>query len=701
MRRYAPLFLLLPPLLLLAGPLLGRAMLIPYGDAATARMDAVFWDAYCQDMPWKIESRRLFRQGHVPLYSFGAFSGAPLLANDQSAPLYPGNLPYWFLRPDAALALVLYLHLVLAGLGAFLLARRLSASMAGGLLAGVSYSLTGTVAAFLPHPQMTAAAALAPFMLYGVMAAAEGSGAPFAIAFGLSLLSGHLQYTLLTLLAVALIALLRRAFRLLPFLGLGALIGAVQWLPTLAYLPETARKAVLAHGLFGYKHALPLRHLPALVFPEAFGTPDTPIGKTPVNFRMYCIAIGIVPVAILLSGKPARKARLMLGIALAGLLLATGSPIYGLFQLLPGTSSLKPARAILLVGLGMAVAAGISLEKLKPRGALFAGLLLLASLLPALRAGAAGIVAGPFLRSLAVVALLVICAWRKPRLLSAAAVIACTFELLLLARSMDPPRPVVTPYPETALTAKLREVGRRFSSPIFRRLIPESAMALGLEDARGTDSFIPLRYHRLASALDPASDDMVRVKLARGLRFPIHAMLAPIVLAPGAARARQPYLEPIPGFTMAFRDRRAPPAALFPKAPRSVSSANEALDAVVSKRFRPRIDAVVEGQVPDGPPDARILSRHLLPNGIDLSVAVRSASLLLLANGYQPGFVTRGTLGAYPVMPADGVFMGVVLPAGETSVKVRYEPASYRIGLFLSLFGICLTTILLVSRPRE
>jgi hypothetical protein len=37
---------------------------------------------------------------------------------------------------------------------------------------------------------------------------------------------------------------------------------------------------------------------------------------------------------------------------------------------------------------------------------------------------------------------------------------------------------------------------------------------------------------------------------------------------------------------------------------------------------------------------------------------------------------------------ADGIFLGVPLPKGASRVEISYEPASFRLGLFLSLFGL-------------
>lgn len=703
------------PLGLLALPLLGLRSLVPFDVPPT---DAVLWDAVQQDTPWKIEAQRAFAAGRLPLYQHGALCGSPLLANDQVAALYPGNAAYLLTDAVRALGPTLALHLVLASLGAYALLLRLGGTREGGVVAGASLALSSAVLSFLPHPQMTAAMALAPWVLWASRGAATAQAsalasrvALLAAIVGLSVLSGHLQYTALTLLAAgALLALPGR--RLAPILGmgLGLAMGAVQLLPTLEYAGSAARKPLgREDGLLGaYEHSLPLRHLPVLAWPEAFGNPDLGPHRGSVNFRMYGLSIGFVPLALLLGRPRGKAASLLAALALLALLLALGTPLYGLLHALPGWSSLKPARCLALFTLAASTASGLALPHATARrGA--AGMALLvaaaAAALPATPAEVRDVQVASLLRvgSAAVLLLFLLARAPSPGRDRAVALLAVV-ELLLFARPFVRTHPLVEAYPQSAQVRELRQLGERFSAARFDLLLPNTALALGLEDARGTDSFIPGRYHELVKRLDPASDDMVRVLLRRGLELPAHGLLAPVVVGAPAAQAAALGLQAVGAADLRLhRDPRAPGAAFFPEEVRAVGDAAAARELVLGPSFAPGREAVVEGpeRGHEGGAEARVGALVKSANRISLDVDVRAPALLVVLSGYQPGFRAVGLLGEHPVAPADSAFLGVWLPAGETHLELRYEPASFRLGLFASGLAGTLTLALFLGSWRR
>ena len=96
--------------------------------------------------------RDSWRQGRAPLWNPDILAGAPLLADGLSAACYPPVL-FELLLPDAtAQDLRVWLHLVLAGVGAAMLAWLLGASAAGGLVAGAVAMLSAFPVCRLLHP---------------------------------------------------------------------------------------------------------------------------------------------------------------------------------------------------------------------------------------------------------------------------------------------------------------------------------------------------------------------------------------------------------------------------------------------------------------------------------------------------------------------------------------------------------------------
>lgn len=91
--------------------------------------------------PDQLEVREALRSGRLPTWTSKLSAGRPLLAAQQSAPLFPLNwigdvLPYW-----ESLAWMAALKLALAGFGVYLLCRKLGLGLSAALLGAVTYEL--------------------------------------------------------------------------------------------------------------------------------------------------------------------------------------------------------------------------------------------------------------------------------------------------------------------------------------------------------------------------------------------------------------------------------------------------------------------------------------------------------------------------------------------------------------------------------
>ena len=96
-----------------------------------------------QFVPWHRYAIELLRGGHLPLWNPLLGAGAPLLANYQSALLYPPNLLLLLTGPEYGHGLLVFLHLIWAGLGMRALARRLGMQPAGQMISALAFSLSG------------------------------------------------------------------------------------------------------------------------------------------------------------------------------------------------------------------------------------------------------------------------------------------------------------------------------------------------------------------------------------------------------------------------------------------------------------------------------------------------------------------------------------------------------------------------------
>ena len=103
-------------------------------------------DAVTQYIPWYSFLGEQLRSGNVPGWNPYQLSGTPFAADPLSGWTYLPAMAFFALLPlVSAVKVYLFFHPLLAGLGAYALARNLRINVAGALLAGVAYEYVGYI----------------------------------------------------------------------------------------------------------------------------------------------------------------------------------------------------------------------------------------------------------------------------------------------------------------------------------------------------------------------------------------------------------------------------------------------------------------------------------------------------------------------------------------------------------------------------
>ena len=106
-----------------------------------ARGDVLYWGTpLLQFVPWRTAAFHLVRQGWLPLWNPLLGMGAPLLANYQSALLYPPNWILAFTTAGWGEGLLVLAHLVFAGAGMALVLRRIGLGLIGQTVGGIAFA---------------------------------------------------------------------------------------------------------------------------------------------------------------------------------------------------------------------------------------------------------------------------------------------------------------------------------------------------------------------------------------------------------------------------------------------------------------------------------------------------------------------------------------------------------------------------------
>lgn len=384
--------------------------------AEGAAWNVLRFDGITEFYPWRLQASRSLRDGHLPLwnpYQFAARGGTPLLANSQSAPLYPPNILFYLMPPERfwyAFGLSAALHLLLAAVGMYRFLRALVLHRLPALFGTASFVLSAPVITWLSLPTFLVVSAWIPWLLLLLKRAHDFPGTRdgrFAAlgaggVAGMMLLAGHLQMAFYGMLTGGLY-LLWQAPRILRggnsrsrILWAGGCVGGIllavsfalpQVLPALSLSRISHRATGAPPTMSDYSayigNALPPRQLVTLLAPNFFGSPndgthwansDRPGGN---NYAEWALYAGVAPLLLALfalvmpwrnsanAGLP-RERIFFAGLAAITLLLAMGTPLnLPLFFLVPGYSQTgNPARCLILLSLSLSVLGAIGLEAL-------------------------------------------------------------------------------------------------------------------------------------------------------------------------------------------------------------------------------------------------------------------------------------------------------------------------------------------------
>ncbi len=92
------------------------------------------------------------------------------------------------------------------------------------------------------------------------------------------------------------------------------------------------------------------------------------------------------------------------------------------------------------------------------------------------------------------------------------------------------------------------------------------------------------------------------------------------------------------------------------------------------------------------------------PTRVRLKLTASEEANLILMDEYYPGWKASIDGKDTPISRSGAVFRSVEVSMGEHEALFRYEPASYRVGLYFALFAVALSSLLFgfaVTRPRR
>jgi hypothetical protein len=689
--------------------------------------------------------------GQFPFWNPHVFCGTPYAANIQTGLFYPPNWLRMVMPGVTALNVSVALHFFLAAWLMALWVHARTRSAPASLLAGVVYACSGGyfLHVYPGHEVILAAATWAPGLflcvdrLLGIGDVPPVEGRPSrvrwamftAFVVAMAILAGQPQVPYYTFVTAGLYALAhadqwwRRRGRVVTLVVggvVGLLLAAVQLLPTAALLTVTTRSGgVTAESARQY--ALPWENVLTAIYPHLFGTPGAGyVGRWSLwEVSIFAGAVAVVLAAYAAATVP--RSRRVGAVVLVLVLMAGVMPAAQdlLRHVMPGYASFRAAgRFGILIDLLVAMMAAEGLATMIRRGR--AGLTLISlCLVGAVVSGVAAVVVATYgpawhgvlsaiertgesyvtapefrdpafvaratraawtqLAMTAVVFALLaaaLVAWRRRPAAAAWGVVGLAFvEVFVAARVDRASGPPDLPYPAVWARAMVRPPGRVMT---VAEDWANVAMRAGFLDAYGYDPTVLKRY-AMYLAVSQGED-------------PAKADFAPKVRRPS------PLLSALRvGPVFYFRDDRPEVRVLPDPMPRfawmhrceTFASTPELYAALGRDGFDPHRSVLLETPPDPAPavdaPDGTVRVLAETPERIDIEATTPAPAVLLMTDAYAPGWRATDLAGSrrYDLLPADGAFRAIPLPAGTHRIRIEYVAPVFVAGAWVTGVTAC------------
>lgn len=187
----------------------GLLGLFGLGSHAHVALHNVVASDQIQEMaPWSVLAWRAVHAGHIPLWNPYSAMGLPLAFNFQSAVFSLPMLIAYMFPVGLAYTVTFFVKMIIAGTGAFYLARILKANVAPSLFAGTIFELSGALTGWLGWAQAGTFCWLGWILGSGLLVVTtrrRGPIAVFAISLAFAIYGGHPEATAISGVVVVLI----------------------------------------------------------------------------------------------------------------------------------------------------------------------------------------------------------------------------------------------------------------------------------------------------------------------------------------------------------------------------------------------------------------------------------------------------------------------------------------------------------------
>lgn len=684
-------------------------------------------DPIRQQIPWRKIAIDQWKIGDIPAWNPYSFLGTPLAANIQTGAYQPANILFRFFDFPVAWTFVVALQSFFGALFLFIYLRNLKLSAISAYFGATVWTFCGFFVAWLTWGTIAWTALCIPLLLYEidkVERVLKDKKASFAISLwsvslgltgALMIASGHAQVALYGLLIASLYGLYRfwgisnrRGIALYIVVSMIVLLlgSYVVWKPFIQFYVLTARSVPInLSNVAGW--LLPFQHLLQLLAPDFFGNPSTLNYYGVWNYGEFIGYVGVIP--LVLAGSA-----LFLGgvvtfwslVLVVSLVLMIDSPLtHMLYSMhIPIYSSLQPTRLMVLVDLSLAIVASFGLEAVLTKKitrltksfgiiSVFFLIVLLSVLYREKMVTDAFIINNlsvakrnlmvPMMIFLSLGSLLFLhktIKKFKASLLVGILIVLSILDLFRFGWKFTPFTPKEYFFPRTNAIAFLQSQQKPFRvmSLDDRILPPNTSAYFGIETIEGYDPLYPNDYALFFNGSDIGKETTLqRIFTLHDLNNPILPYLnAKYVLSLTEINNRDFEKVFEEGETKVYQYMKSFPRVYIARGEKVYS---DEYSRLALQKLRESIveDAIVESSkgVKDMPllPDEFISIISYSDNAITIKTRVNVSRILVVLNRYDTGWNVTVDGVSSTLFKANGLFQGVVVGAGEHTVKLWYQ----------------------------
>jgi hypothetical protein len=487
-------------------------------------------------------------------------------------------------------------------------------------------------------------------------------------------------------------------------------ITAPVWFRFVSYLPDTSRIAgsvATGEGFF-----IPLPHLIQFIAPDFFGNPATLNYWGTWNYAEMVGYIGVVGLFFAILGI-SMKTVFWVGVVVLSLLFAVDSPISRLPFILhiPVFSSLQPTRLLAIIDMCISILAAYGMATLvageRKKQIFVAGIVLLivfvgawiSVLVPAsfgipiehitvvkrnlmlpsvLFVVAMGMVGGVMIFKKSRITLRYIGAFILLILLS--------FELIRFGWKFTPFTDPALFFPKTQIISYLQDQEKPYRiTTLDDRIMPPNVNSYyGIESIAGYDPLYNSRYEKFISAMERGEPNITppygfnRIMNPKNIASPLFRLLGVRYVLSLTditdVRFKKVMQE---GQTRVYEYTDFLPRVYLLDQIEVIQDETKIIETLYSPAFQAGKYGIVEDQVYVGQEPvsdgekADIIS--YADNTVDISVRTNTARLLFIGNMFHRNWKAYVDGKKVSVLRVNYIFIGVVIPAGEHIVQLRYE----------------------------